>query len=191
MTGTIRSLDEASASGVITAQDGVAVGFPLSAVLAYDLPVLAVGQTVSFDIEGRRQPKALNVYVQRPPQSVKARSGHPEETHLRYVGFEHRGSVRAYLFDGLTPGAERRRFAVDADLGLFAKHHVGVQEGPSMCLRLLAAELDISDAAVWTSLQCSLTDRDMLAHLASRPVRRGKYGAKRAPPASGHDSDVG
>lgn len=190
MTGTIRSLDAASASGVITAQDGEAVGFPLSAVLAYDLPVLAVGQTVSFDIEGRRQPKALNVYVQRPPQSVKARGGRPEETHLRYVGFEHRGSVRAYLFDGLTPGAEKRRFAVDADLGLFAKHHVGVQEGPSMCLHLLAAELGISDAAAWTSLQCSLTDRDMLAHLASRPVRRAKYGPKRTPPASGPASDI-
>jgi hypothetical protein len=107
-----------------------------------------------------------------------------EATRLRYIGFEHRGNVRAYLFEGLTPGAKKRTFAVDADLALFTRHHVGMQEGPALCLHLLAAELDFADAAVRTSCQCSLTDREMLAHLASRPVPRSKYGLKHTPPAA-------
>jgi hypothetical protein len=65
-----------------------------------------------------------------------------------------------------------------------------MQEGPALCLHLLAVELDFADAAVRTSFQCSLTDREMLAHLASRPVPRTKHGPKRTLPASGATSDV-
>ena len=190
MTGTIKSLDVAIGSGVIATADGLIVGFPISAVLAYDLPVLAAGQAVGFDLEGGRCPKALNVYVQRPPRPVSAQGGRLEITRLRYIGFEHRGNVRVYLFEGLALGAEKRTFTVDADLALFTKHHVGMQEGPALCLRLLAAELDADGAATWTPAQCSLTDRDMLAYLASRPAPRAKHGSKRAQHASGVTSHI-
>ncbi len=70
MTGTIKSLDVGSATGVITAEDGLIVGFCPSAVLQYDVPTLAIGQVVSFELEGGRCPKALNVCVQRPPHGV-------------------------------------------------------------------------------------------------------------------------
>jgi hypothetical protein len=113
-----------------------------------------------------------------------------EITRLRYVGFEHKGNLRVYLFERLTPGAEKRAFTVDADLALFAKHHVGMQEGPSLCLHLLAAELDVDDAAAWASSRCSLTDREMLAYLASRPVPRSKHGAKHTLPAHGATSHI-
>ena len=69
MTGTIKRLDVASASGVITAEDGLMVRFCPSAVLTYDVPSLAIGQVVSFDLEGGRCPKALNIFVQRAPQA--------------------------------------------------------------------------------------------------------------------------
>lgn len=190
MTGTIKRLDVASASGVITAEDGLIVGFCPSAVLAYDVPSLAIGQVVSFDLEGGRCPKALNVCVQRRPQALNAQERRLEITRLRYIGFEHRGNIRAYLFERLTPGAERRTFTVDADLALFTRHHVGIQEGPALCLHLLAAELDVAGAAVRTSFHCSLTEREMLAHLASRPVPRTKHGPKRAQHASGVTSHV-
>ncbi|MCW9077783.1 MAG: ATP-binding cassette domain-containing protein, partial [Gammaproteobacteria bacterium] len=93
-----------------------------------------------------------------------------EIARLRYMGFEHRGSVRIYRFERLIPGEEKGTFTVDADLAMFAKYHVGIQEGPALCLRLLVAELDVAGAAAQRSFQCSLTDREMLAHLASRPV---------------------
>ncbi len=182
MTGTIRSLDVASASGVITIDDGLLVGFCPAAVLAYDAPGLAIGQVVSFDLDGGKCPKALNVCVQRKPQGLNGMDKRLEATRLRYIGFEHRGNIRAYLFEGLTPGAKKRTFAVDADLALFARHHVNMQEGPALCLHLLAAELDLADAAVRISCQCSLTDREMLAHVASRPAPRTKSGLKHTPP---------
>jgi cold shock CspA family protein len=190
MTGTIKRLDVASASGVITAEDGLMVRFCPSAVLTYDVPSLAIGQVVSFDLEGGRSPKALNIFVQRAPQAVHAQEKRLETTRYRYIGFEHRGNIRAYLFVGLAPGAEKRTFTVDADLALFTKHHVRMQEGPALCLHLLAAELDVAGAAAWTSFQCSLTDREMLAHLASQPVPQTKHGPKRTRPASGATSYV-
>ncbi len=185
MTGTIKSVDSASASGVITAEDGLMVGFCPSSVPAYGVPILAIGQVVSFDLEGGRRPKALNVCVQPAPRDLTAPEKRQETTRLRYLGFEHRGNMRAYLFEGLTPGSEKRTFTVDADLTLFTRHHVGIQEGPALCLHLLAAELEVGGAAARTSSQCSLTDREMLAHLASRPVPRAKHGPKSTLPESG------
>jgi cold shock CspA family protein len=190
VTGIIKSLDLTSASGVITAEDGLIVGFPLSAVMAYDLPVLVVGQVVSFDLEGGRRPKASNVYVQGPAQPVNAHGGRLGTARLRYIGFEHRGNMRAYLFERLSPGLEKRTFTVDADLALFAKHHVRMQEGPALCLHLLADELNVAGAAAWTSCQCSLTDREMLAHLASLPVARAKHGFKHASHSPGATPQV-
>jgi cold shock CspA family protein len=185
MTGTIKRLDLAGASGVITAEDGLMVGFCPSAVLAYDVPSLAIGQVVSFDLEGGRCPKALNVFVQRAPEAVNAKEKRLEITRFRYIGFEHRGNKRVYLFEWLIPGTEKRTFTVDADLALFAKHHVGMQEGPGLCLHLLVEELDAEGTAARTSFQCSLSDREMLAYLASRPVPRAKHSSPRAQHASG------
>jgi cold shock CspA family protein len=185
MTGTIKSYDLASSSGVITAEDGLAVGFCPSAVLAYDVPLLTIGQAVSFDLEAGKCPQALNVLVQRAPQAVSAQERRLDLARIRYLGFEHRGSVRVYRFERLVPGEAKRSFTVDADLTLFTKHHVGIQEGPALCLHLLAAELNLDSEAGQQASQCSLTDREMLVYLASRPAPRAKYGAKRTPPAAG------
>jgi hypothetical protein len=184
MTGKIMSLSSRSASGFITAEDGLIVGYGPAAVLAYDLPSLAVGQLVSFDLEGGRCPKALNVCVQRAPQVLGGQGKRLEITRIRYMGFEQAGSMRSYRFERLTPGEQKARFSVNADLGLFVKHHVGIQEGPALCLHLLEKELDVAGVAARTSFQYSLTDREMLAHLASRPVPRTKPGWRRAAAAS-------
>jgi cold shock CspA family protein len=190
MTGTIKCLDSASASGVITAADGVIVGFRRSAVLAYDVPILAVGQVVSFDLEGGRRPLALNVCVQRAPQSLNGQERRQEITRLRYMGFQQEGGIRSYRFELFVPGEARATFTVNTDLALFTKHHVGIQEGPGLCLHLLAAELDLAGAAAGTPFQYSLTDREMLAYLATRPVPRAKPGPKRGLPAPGAASHV-
>ena len=190
MTGTIKSLDLAGESGAITAEDGVVVGFPLSAVLAYDLPILAVGQIVSFDLESGRCPQALNIYVHRAAQAVSAKEKHPEITSLRYLGFEHRGNIRVYLFERLIPGAMKQRFTVDADLALFTRHHVGMQEGPALCLHLLVEELRAQSTAGRTSFQCSLSDRELLTYLANRAAARAKHGSRRTQQAFGVTTHV-
>jgi cold shock CspA family protein len=190
MTGRIKSLDVASGSGVIRAEDGLIVGFCLSAVLAYDIPTLAIGRAVRFDLEDDRYPKALNICVEPVSQAVNAKEKHPQITHLRYIGFEHRGNIRAYLFEGLTPGSEKRTFTVNADLALFARHHVGMQVGPALSLHFLMQELDAEGTAAQASFNCSLSDREMLAHLATLPAPRAKPGFKRAQHATGVTSHV-
>jgi hypothetical protein len=183
MIGTIKSLGGATESGVITTESGLNVGFWPTSVLAYDAASLAVGQLVSFDLESGRGLKALNVSVQRARQASNAEQKRLEVTRLRYMGFEQNGSVRAYRFERLTPGSDKRTFTVEADMALFAKHQVGIQEGPTLCLHLLVTDLEADEAP--TLSQRSLSDREMLAYVASMPVRKARHGVKRTPPASG------
>jgi cold shock CspA family protein len=183
MTGTIKSLGGATESGFITTENGLNVGFCPTSVLAYDAASLAVGQLVSFDLESGRYLKALNVSVQRARDASNMEQKRLEVTRLRYMGFEQHGSVRAYRFERLTPGSDKRTFTVEADMALFARHHVGIQEGPALCLHLLVADLEAAGEPAL--FQRSLSDREMLAHLASLPVRKARHGIKRTPPASG------
>jgi hypothetical protein len=185
MTGRIKSLDVADGSGVILTEDGLIVAFCGTAVMAFDIPTLAVGQAVGFELDDGRCPHALNVHVQWAPQSVSGTERHGRITRFGYIGFEHRGSVRAYLFENLAPGIEKRTRTVTADLALFARHHVGLQEGPALCLNLLLEELPEEGTTVLAPFERSLSDREMLAFVASRPVSRARRGPGRTHAASG------
>lgn len=188
MTGTITIFDDARGSGVISAADGLQVRFDLSAVLAYDAMGLAVGQPVTFDVLRGNHPKASNVSVDhqyRGRPGVESRDSIPP----RYMGFDHRGNLRLYRFERIVPGESRTTLVVNADLALFTKHHVGIQEGPALCLRLLVAALDATDIALDPLHPAYvLTDREMLAYLGSRPVpgkRAGSRSSGASPAAAG------
>lgn len=185
MTGRIKSLDVENGSGFITAESGSIVGFCASEVMAYDVPRLAVGLAVSFDVNDDRRPQASNVCVLWVPPAEKGTGKHDRATNLRYLGFEHRGRIRAYLFESAEPGTGRRMFTVSADLALFARHHVAMQEGPALCLNLLADELEMAHTRPPAALAYSLSDREMLAFLGSRPVPKIRRGPRRTPAASG------
>lgn len=181
MTGRITSLSSGGESGFIAGEDGQTVYFEKRRVMEYDIMALAVGQVVSFDLEAGARPKAINICVQKPRRPAAAESRHPETNRLRYLGFEQREKVRAYRFERLTPGEESRTFFVTIDLALFRKHGIGMQEGPALCLRALKAEIEGAEAAGRAPVDCSLTDREMLAHLASRPVPAPRPHHKRPP----------
>jgi hypothetical protein len=168
MTGKIKSLNVESASGSIDAENGSRLNFDLGAVLAYDITNLAVGQLVTFDMDTSAGLKAVNICVQRS-RSVARVEGKRETNSLRYMGFEQTASIRSYKFERTFLGEVAEIFVVTTDLALFAKHHVGIQEGPALCLHLLMTELD-AGLADRLRTECSLTDQDMLTHLASRPV---------------------
>jgi len=184
MTGRIRSLETGGASGSITAENGSRVGFDSSAVLAYDFTCLAVGQQVTFDLDSGRFPKAVNVCVQRLHRAPGADEKRHESAQVRYMGFEQKGRTRAYRFEWVVSGGGTAMLTVSADMDLFTRHHIGIQEGPSLCLDLLRVELNAAGAVVRTSHQCTLTDREMLAYLASRPAPRARRGPKRTPHAA-------
>jgi hypothetical protein len=161
-------------SGVIRTETLHHVRFDLSAVLAYDRAQLSVGQAVTFDLEGGSDPMAVNVVVQRRAAGVTA-------SWLRYVGFEQSECVREYRFEQIIPGEKTKRFIITADLGLFARHRVGCQEGPALCLRLLKEELDTAGASERSDWRGSLTDEHMLAHLARHPAPRKPGRPERKP----------
>jgi hypothetical protein len=82
---------------------------------------------------------------------------------LRYMGFDQEKNIREYLFDGLAPGEAAKHFVVSADLALFAKYRVCLQEGPALCLKRLAADLEMLQP-----LPHELTSDDLDAFTSAR-----------------------
>ena len=98
---------------------------------------------------------------------------------LQYIGFEQVNNTREYIFHGIAHGEETKVFRVITDLELFRRNHVGMQEGPAMCLRILTTDLESPEPPQQPSLRHALTDQDMLAYLLSRGVSTAKkHGAK-------------
>ena len=65
-----------------------------------------------------------------------------EITQLRYVGFRHLENQRRFRFERVTPGAATQCFEVAANLALFHTLRIAIQEGPALCMRVIAAELE-------------------------------------------------
>jgi len=170
MTGRIKALTAGSASGFIRAENGLNVHFHPSAVLAYDVACLAVGQMVTFDLENGDCTEAINVSVHKARSSPAPVPKGQENIAIRYVGFEQKQNVRVYKFDRRSPGEETVTFVVTADLALFSKHHIAIQEGPALCLRALMTELEAA-SGVRSGSPCQLSEQDLLAHIARRPIQ--------------------
>ncbi len=102
---------------------------------------------------------------------------------LRYMGFDQLQNAREYRFDVLTKGDATRQCTITVDLALFRAHHVGIQEGPGLCARKLAADLEICSEGIH-----ELTTEDIRAYAdacAEADARRKesrKGGARRPKP---------
>src|ERR1051325_7255560 len=59
---------------------------------------------------------------------------------LRYLGFDQLQNARAFRFDIITKGEVTKHAVVTADLALFLQHHVGIQDGPTLCASKLSAD---------------------------------------------------
>jgi hypothetical protein len=84
---------------------------------------------------------------------------------LRYLGFDQTQNTRAYRFEGLMKGEPAMHFVVTADLAMFLKYRIGIQEGPGLCARKLA-----SDAQTPRLENVELTNDDMRAMVDARAV---------------------
>lgn len=176
VTGRIETIGTEETPGSIRLANGVNALFETSEVLLYGTKGLAVGQLVTFDLEKGNPPKALNISLEKQHYTPHGTEKRPQG--VRYLGFDQKDNVRGYKFESLSP-EETQMVIVTVDMALFAKHRVGIQDGPALCLRLVMAE-------EWPPKQRSLTDEEMLAHLARRPVRAkassGRW-TRRAPKA--------
>jgi cold shock CspA family protein len=181
MIGRIKNLNEAGRSGFIQAENGQTVYFAGSAVWEHDFPFLTVGQAVSFDLQAGHWPKAANVHL------FEGRSLHEPErsqgsVQLRYIGFEQNEYVRTFRFQAVMSGEQTRDYGVTVDLRMFQKHHVGIQEGPALCSRVLLAHLAAASNCGSQRNGAVLTEEDLVAHLASRTVPARKPFRRRARP---------
>jgi hypothetical protein len=120
------------------------------------------------------RPAAASLPAQKRVAPVVAEAL-PPGTYLQYVGFNQAGSVREYRFRWISRGEKPKELVMNAALPLFAKHHVAIQEGPALCLHILLKQGAASGTPAAPTPR-SLTESDLLAHLASRPARQAKGG---------------
>src|SRR5438105_12744263 len=110
---------------------------------------------------------------------------------LRYMGFEQRQSTRVYKFDSIVKGEPTIHLAITADLTLFHKYQIGIQEGPGLCAEKLAADvgnpgtrdyqLTVEDLAAHATAKAAAVVRQAeLRRMSSR--RRGKLKPTRQTP---------
>jgi hypothetical protein len=79
------------------------------------------------------------------------------------MGFDQVENKREYRFDCLAKGEPTLRVVITADMALFLKHHVGIQEGPTLCARKLTADFETLRAGTH-----ELTNDDLLAYATAR-----------------------
>ncbi len=82
---------------------------------------------------------------------------------LRYMGFDQHDNTRAYNFDSVEGGHRIAQLVITTDLTLFLKHHISIQEGPTLCACKLNA-----DPAELGPHDHQLTNDDLLAFATAR-----------------------
>jgi hypothetical protein len=168
VTGTILQLPASTRSGLIQAEDGSRVAFPASAV-HLESGALAVGLRVRFDCVGGWS-DATVVFVLRDFLSDALLD-------LRYTGFDQARNLRHYRFDAVGRGQAVRRFIVTADMELFLKHRVAMQEGPTLCLRKLMSDLESGSE----SARHELDNCDLAAYTQARVAAEQRKAARPKP----------
>jgi len=176
MNGRVVSLNRQSSSGAIQSDNGGRFHFEIAAVLAYDVAALSAGQVVSFEEDGGSPPKAINVSIVPPASIHYSGDRYRELRRLRYTGFEQQQNIRVYRFERFTPGEPAERFVVNTDMALFTQHGVRLQEGPTLCLYLLANALVAAPAG--QAGPYSVTEQHIVEFLASRAEPIGKAGSR-------------
>ena len=184
MTGKINLLNSADSSGFIAADNGARVHFSSSDLFAYDIGRLMVGQMVSFELRDGRGSEAMNVCPHRPhatDSSAQTRA----EARSRYLGFEQKGSIRAYQFELILPQEASRTIAIQIDLGLLRLHRIAMQDGPALCRHALVARGLETAPPARRAKQLLLVEQDVTAYQASLPAVNAKrrYGFRRPTPA--------
>ena len=108
-----------------------------------------------------------------------------------YMGFTQNAGVRRYAFHGVVPKEKNRVFLLSTDLAQLAKHRIGMQEGPTLCLRILGAALEAGELGTQPVLPLHISEADLQrfsaakdAIAASKLVHRKRRGPIRPAAAS-------
>jgi hypothetical protein len=170
MRGTIETLGRGSFLGRIRGDDGRSYPFEANDILAFDLKRLRIGLVVNFET---RQNRAVHVSVE-PYRLTPVEK--EEDNPLRLLGFEQRGTVRVYRFEHVSVGQGRRSFSISIDLANMKKYRVSIQDGPAICLSLLAS------GPVENGAERAITEQEIQQYAASRVVApRRTFAPRRRP----------
>jgi hypothetical protein len=93
---------------------------------------------------------------------------------LRYIGFDQAQNRRVYKFDCKAEDKSTMRFAVSVDMVLFLRHHVGIQEGPTLCAQKLTADFEAQHRD-----EHELTNEDLLAYVVERTAAKARKAESR------------
>ena len=96
---------------------------------------------------------------------------------VKYLGFEQLQNARSYRFDVVEKGEPSRHFTVTTDLSLFHTHGVVIQEGPSLCVGKLLADLEKNFVGVH-----ELTAEDFRTYVTARSLAQAKRAEMRKTP---------
>ncbi len=176
MKGAVVYFDMHSGSGVLDGHDGVRLRFAASGVFS-------AGQKVQYKFLGGMPPQAVEVEAEIEPAATAISEQRRQELcRLRFLGFESRGPQRLYRFERIVPGQSNANLTVLADLALFARYRIGIQEGPELCLKKLngwsgcaPVEIELTEA----DLKIFVEER--LAAQARRAENRGGIRKPRPP----------
>lgn len=102
-----------------------------------------------------------------------------------YMGFIQQANVRRYRFQGVVPRerpskmAKNLEFQLSADMALLAEHRIRVQDGPSLCLRILAAAFDGGEDHAIQFASYSITIDDVSKFTTARNAVEDTKAARR------------
>jgi hypothetical protein len=91
-----------------------------------------------------------------------------------YKGFQQQANMRSYRFDGVVPKerptklARNLEFLLRVDMTVLAEHRIRVQEGPTLCLRILRTGLAKPEADAVQFSSYTITRAEILAFASAR-----------------------
>lgn len=176
MTGKIKTFCSKKGTGIIETEEGGDAQFEIADVLAYDRTGLRPGKVVSFVVGMATPMRAYEIVVRtgiaEAPESAKAK----ETDDLRYTGFLNESGARVYTFEERVAGEETRQYRVVTEVALLLRHHVSLQETPSLCLRLLKSKLHEHSIPHTTKrFRCLLSEGDIRSFVPVREAPKPRF----------------
>jgi hypothetical protein len=102
-----------------------------------------------------------------------------------YMGFSQNANVRNFRFQGVmarerpSKMVKNLEFELRADMALFAHYRIRVQDGPTLCLRILAAAFTSAEDQAVQFANYSITDDDVSAFASARSALEETKAARR------------
>ncbi|HEX4275012.1 MAG TPA: hypothetical protein VHZ74_06640 [Bryobacteraceae bacterium] len=108
---------------------------------------------------------------------------------LVYMGFTQEANLRCFHFERIVTQPRLAnlpkivQFTLKADMALFTQHHVPVQEGPAICLRILTDTLSASGESEVVPSSYAVTTEHLSTFVSARASVAEAKAARRKPRA--------